>query len=930
MASSLVPSCRALRYTGYDSLVNVNDIVDDDMYDPVSNPGGIVNLGTTMNPLMSDFVIEFIETKYRIDAKLTIRYNYSSGSPELRATMADLANRHFSPSTTIQPENVIATNGLTGLVNSLIYTLLDKNETVLMPTPAYNLLVTAAQKRNDIKCVFADTEDIDQFSASAVGQYLTAFSVAMERAYQNGTPVKAILMCNPHNPLGKCYDREVLRAVVEFCHERQIHLIADEIYGLSALDGSFSSTLSLKRMPTENLHVIYGISKDWGFNGLRLGFMISHNKPVINTMKQAVGRFTRFSSLTENFFINFLSDRSFIDEVYIPTLRQRIHVAKSTATSFLSELKIPYITTSAGFFLWVDLSHWCRYFPSKDDSETSDIQLARHMVTHRVFMQPTKAFVTKHPGYFRFAYSRDETTLQEGLSRLKQALAALEAKNSTPCRSQSEKKSRFGQYMQRIKSASPGMGFELGNDQPNSFMMNPPESVTLDYTLHDLYALDNDQEDVWVVYAYAPPPNIPIAPSTPPLTRFPVQSPVCPVMNKEELAQSVFHVTAQRFGFCSGPMRIVIFELGPNHSRYQTDLSHVFSQLSPSQRPIPMYTHHPKDLTLSSPNSRLAVTVPLDWLTHLPHITDPRTHYNLLSKRGLAHSGLPTPQTTVIDTILSPGHHPFTDAQLQYETTRMTQPIRSHPLPFILKVPRVASIGQGTFIVETEKDRSAADAIFRDEVTSMLRALTPANETLRPCNIILQEMVSGDTVGLTFFVTRSGRAIFNCCTRQEVDDAYCWSGGLVSYAEQSALERHYRRIMETVARFLHQSGYYGPAGVDVMTDEGGTQLVVDLNVRITGTYHLGPLRGHFTRKGFGEAAALANQRVNCGRGEFEGYFERELQGGSLLVTAWVHAKDASLVTITAAERDVSRLKGLMQKVAGFVDGGGKQDIKSKL
>ena len=245
----------------------------------------------------------------------------------------------------------------------------------------------------------------------------------------------------------------------------------------------------------------------------------------------------------------------------------------------------------------------------------------------------------------------------------------------------------------------------------------------------------------------------------------------------------------------------------------------------------------------------------------------------------------------------------------------MIQPICERELPFIVKVPRVASIGQGTFIVCMETDRSAIITLFREEVQSMLLTLKPSNASLHPCNLIVQDMVPGETVGLTFFVTQSGKEIFNCCTKQKVDDAYCWSGGFVSYQEQPALEQHYRKTLNTVAKFLHAKGYFGPAGVDVMTDANGTQLIVDLNVRITGTYHLGPLRGHFTRRGLFEAAALANQRFLCTLNQFQCMFTEELKDGSLLVTAWTHVKQFSFATITVAGHDIQSLHALIGRIA---------------
>lgn len=190
-----------------------------------------------------------------------IQYNFSIGSPELRATVAELLKRHFSPAHFIDKQNVVCSNGLNGLINSLIYILTDENESVLMPTPAYGMLVDVVQKRNGVKCFFSDVEDIDQFSACAIDDILNSFSTTIQQAERQRTPVKVILMCNPHNPVGKCYDAEVLKAIHQFCRAQGLHLVVDEIYALSAFGETFRSALSLNEFPTDNLHVLYGISK---------------------------------------------------------------------------------------------------------------------------------------------------------------------------------------------------------------------------------------------------------------------------------------------------------------------------------------------------------------------------------------------------------------------------------------------------------------------------------------------------------------------------------------------------------------------------------------------------------------------------------------------------------------------------------------------
>lgn len=116
------------------------------------------------------------------------------------------------------------------------------------------------------------------FSADSVRHYESA-------ADNSSIPIKAVLVCNPHNPLGQCYPRETLQALLEFCQRRDLHYISDEVYALSAHqpapDGfiPFSSILQLSTSETsERVHVVYSLSKDFGCSGIRLVSQINRKK----------------------------------------------------------------------------------------------------------------------------------------------------------------------------------------------------------------------------------------------------------------------------------------------------------------------------------------------------------------------------------------------------------------------------------------------------------------------------------------------------------------------------------------------------------------------------------------------------------------------------------------------------------------------------
>lgn len=111
---------------------------------------------------------------------------------------------------------------------------------------------------------------VDPFDSAAIVR-------ALEKAMDEATcPVKALLITNPHNPLGRCYSENNLLSMVEFCGRQGLHLISDEVYALSIFDrdSKFVSVLSLEldqaKCATSQIHVLWTMSKDFGCSGVRM------------------------------------------------------------------------------------------------------------------------------------------------------------------------------------------------------------------------------------------------------------------------------------------------------------------------------------------------------------------------------------------------------------------------------------------------------------------------------------------------------------------------------------------------------------------------------------------------------------------------------------------------------------------------------------
>lgn len=201
--------------------------------------------------------------------------------------MASLINTYFAPVHQIDPGHIVFTNGVTALNSLVALSLTDgnSNDGILLGQPIYGAFYGDLSTLSECQLIYTPFHGEDQFGPGAVTCYEKAFLHAQE----TGVTVKALVISNPHNPLGQCYSRETIEALMRFCHNYRLHLISDEIYALSVYgEGAkdrFVSALSIDPasigVDPELVHVLYGVSKDLALAGLRLGCLISHNEKVL-------------------------------------------------------------------------------------------------------------------------------------------------------------------------------------------------------------------------------------------------------------------------------------------------------------------------------------------------------------------------------------------------------------------------------------------------------------------------------------------------------------------------------------------------------------------------------------------------------------------------------------------------------------------------
>lgn len=97
----------------------------------------------------------------------------------------------------------------------------------------------------------------------------------LERELQGG--VKLVMLCNPHNPIGRVWSYEELERVADLCAQYGTYVISDEIHGDITYNGHPYTTMGRFPQVQDKLVVMTAISKTFNMAGLVSSCMMIPN-----------------------------------------------------------------------------------------------------------------------------------------------------------------------------------------------------------------------------------------------------------------------------------------------------------------------------------------------------------------------------------------------------------------------------------------------------------------------------------------------------------------------------------------------------------------------------------------------------------------------------------------------------------------------------
>ncbi|KAF3897689.1 ACC synthase [Trichophyton interdigitale] len=405
-----------------------------DLYDAATNENGFVNVGVAENFLMHGTLLDYIRTHADLPPHYLTYNDGGDGSRRLKTAASRFLNRHLKPVVPLKPEHLMVTNGVSAAIEHLAWAFTDPGEGILLGRPHYGAFLPDMTSRPEAEVVPVSFDDIDPFEVRCVTKYEKAL---LDFEARTGKRVRALMLCHPHNPLGRCYPRETIVKLMKFCQRYQIHLISDEIYALSVWENTVDSApgtpppvkfVSALSIPTQGLidanllHALWGMSKDFGANGLRVGIIISQSNPDLLAAIKGPTLYSYVSGLSDHIASSILENDVFTDR-YIAVNQRKLSESYAFVARAMQDHDIEYAAgCNASFFVWVNLGK--AYLRNKQIPMPADLTctVMDELISKRVFLADGTAFGSEKPGWFRIVFSHPRPFLDKALGRIMAAI----------------------------------------------------------------------------------------------------------------------------------------------------------------------------------------------------------------------------------------------------------------------------------------------------------------------------------------------------------------------------------------------------------------------------------------------------------------------------------------------------------------------------
>ncbi|WP_165005620.1 MULTISPECIES: MalY/PatB family protein [unclassified Enterococcus] len=300
-------------------------------------------------------------------------------------------------------EDIIFTSGVLSSLAVAVQAFTEVGDTILIHDPVYPPF-TSIIETNQRKVVRSTLREEDE--------HFTMDIADMEQKIIEHH-VKAIVLCNPHNPGGRVWTKDELSQLSGLCVKHQVLLFSDEIHqDLIFSDHVFTSMLTIDPALHDLLIAFTSATKTFNIAAIKnsMVFIKNHElkdlfeQQLLKNQQQEINTFGLIGTQAA-----YETGKPWLAEL-LPYLEKNAETATAFFEKNLPEVRV--MKPEGTYLMWLDFSAYV-----SDDQELEN----RLITKGKVVLNPGITFGPAGKGHMRLNLACPEQLLLEGLKRIQRA-----------------------------------------------------------------------------------------------------------------------------------------------------------------------------------------------------------------------------------------------------------------------------------------------------------------------------------------------------------------------------------------------------------------------------------------------------------------------------------------------------------------------------
>lgn len=315
-------------------------------------------------------------------------YTSNSGIAELRKEIVKLLEKyHISYS----PSEICITVGGSEAILDVFTVLLNRGDSILIPTPAYPAYESCAGLVGGRVINYELNEDFSINLAS------------LKDAIRKYKP-KLLLLSFPSNPTGAVLSMEQRDALHDIIKENDIYVISDEIYSSIVFEDDYFSVAQYSDI-IDKIILISGFSKMFSMTGLRIGYVCAQEDIMMEIMKVHQYNVSCAPSISQYGALAGLKHSAHDVELMKCEFKKR----RDFCIDRLNSMGIQVSKPKGAFYIFPSIMKF---------GVDSNTFCERLLSEAKVAVVPGSAFGNGGEGFVRISYSYSMNELNEGFNRI--------------------------------------------------------------------------------------------------------------------------------------------------------------------------------------------------------------------------------------------------------------------------------------------------------------------------------------------------------------------------------------------------------------------------------------------------------------------------------------------------------------------------------